>query len=163
MSHDDQLSPNFHTREFLSSDTADRRGIDNYWRDPLHRQYAARLAHEYLEPLRAHLGGTPIRITSGYRVPELNEAVGGAPSSAHIFGMAVDLVVPGLSLVDTVWAMAELRRRGEVPNWDQLILEYQSWIHLGTNSSDRRCQVLNIDDSGSRRLTLEELLTSEKA
>jgi len=48
------------------------------------------LCVEILEPLRAALGA-PIRITSGFRAPEVNAAIGGSPTSAHCFGLAADI------------------------------------------------------------------------
>jgi len=35
--------------------------------------------------------GAPVRLANGYRPPDYNAAVGGAPKSQHIFGAAVDL------------------------------------------------------------------------
>ena len=49
------------------------------------------LAVHVLEPMRAKLG--PIRITSGYRSPEKNAAIGGAKRSQHMLGEAVDLAL----------------------------------------------------------------------
>lgn len=44
---------------------------------------------EALEALRAKSG--PLAVTSGYRCPRHNKAVGGAPHSYHVRGMAADL------------------------------------------------------------------------
>lgn len=54
-----------------------------------------------LEALRAALGARPITITSGYRCPAHNAAVGGHPSSEHMDGTATDVVVRGVA-PDTV-------------------------------------------------------------
>jgi uncharacterized protein YcbK (DUF882 family) len=48
------------------------------------------LALEMLEALR-ELSGSPVVITSGYRCERHNRAVGGAPRSAHLSGMAADI------------------------------------------------------------------------
>ncbi len=42
----------------------------------------------------------PLKITSAYRTPEHNSEVGGHKKSWHLSGMAVDIVVPGLSSKD---------------------------------------------------------------
>ncbi len=52
-----------------------------------------------LEELRAAIG-KPIQITSGYRPPAYNRMVGGVSNSAHINGLAADIVCPGLSTAD---------------------------------------------------------------
>lgn len=59
-----------------------------------------------LEELRAALGAHPITITSGYRCPDHNAAVGGHPSSEHMDGTATDVVVRGVD-PDTVADCAE--------------------------------------------------------
>lgn len=46
-----------------------------------------------LEQLRVAYG-KPITINSGYRCPEHNKAVGGAPNSFHMQGRAADIAVP---------------------------------------------------------------------
>ena len=46
-----------------------------------------------LEPIRAKFGG-PIVITSGYRDPKYNAAIGGVPTSQHVKGEACDFLVP---------------------------------------------------------------------
>lgn len=72
---------------------------------------------ELLENIRADLGGTPIRITSGYRCPKYNDlpkrkgGVGGARSSQHKLGTAADIVVRGQS-VHEVAASAKKFLRG---------------------------------------------------
>lgn len=45
-----------------------------------------------LEAVRAKVGGVPLAITSGYRCPDHNKAVGGSPQSQHLLGKAADIV-----------------------------------------------------------------------
>jgi hypothetical protein len=86
------------------------------------------LCTDFLEPIRYRFG--PLRVSSGYRSPELNTAVGGSKSSAHTFGCAVDFVpVAQISLDEIIkWIIAS-----KLP-FDQVIDEATStdkWIHLG--------------------------------
>ena len=48
-----------------------------------------------LQELR-DLAGLPVRVTSGYRCPEHNQAIGGATRSQHLLGTAADIVVRGM-------------------------------------------------------------------
>ena len=50
-----------------------------------------------LEELRTALGNKPIKITSGYRCRKHNKEVGGEDESYHLFGMAADIKVEGVS------------------------------------------------------------------
>ena len=87
-----QITEHFTVEEFERSSTADRLGIAN-------RVPAALLPNlrtlcvEVLEPLRAFTG-KPIVISSGYRCPALNRAVGGVSQSQHLRGEAADLHLP---------------------------------------------------------------------
>lgn len=85
-----QLTEHFRLLEFSRSATAIRHGIDN---TPEAQHIAAlqALCQNVLEPLRKRFG--VIRITSGYRCPILNEAVGGSRTSQHLTGEAADIHV----------------------------------------------------------------------
>lgn len=141
-----RLTPHFHLAEFTRSATAERLGIDNRPGD-LVLANLHRLA-ERLEALRAQLGGHPVLISSGYRSPALNRAVGGVPNSAHQAGLAADFTVPELGAPLAIChAIAETH----LP-FDQLIHEYGRWIHLGLRPEDdaERRQLLTIDGQGAR-------------
>jgi len=51
-----------------------------------------------LEVLRTLAGNKPVVITSGYRCPDHNDAVGGVKNSFHTQCLAADLYIPGISL-----------------------------------------------------------------
>ena len=135
-----QLTPHFSLEEFLVSETAARRGIPNT-PDDAALANLKRLA-DVLEAVRTRLG-TPLLITSGYRSPELNAAVGGSQNSAHMRGLAADFHCPGygnpLQVCQAISAMDLL----DVP-FDQLIHEFGLWVHLGLVPIDqaRRAQLL---------------------
>lgn len=123
------LTPHFSVEELTRSETAARKGLDN-------TPSAATVANlsktaEYLELVReavqAHYGQDKVVvITSGYRSPAVNEAVGGAPTSAHCFGCAADIHVPGISVLELAEFVA-----GQMHAYDQVIHEYGSWVHVG--------------------------------
>lgn len=73
--NNERLSENFTLEEFTRSDTATRLGIDN---TPGEKELEALriLVERTLQPLRDRLG-IPVHVNSGYRCPELNEAVAG--------------------------------------------------------------------------------------
>lgn len=79
----------FSIAEFVKSDTADRKGINN--RIP-HEfvPHVENLIDKVLDPLREWYG-KPIYVNSGYRCSELNRAVGGVGNSYHLLGCAADL------------------------------------------------------------------------
>ena len=75
--------------EFTRSHTASLRAMDNTPpRDvELNLEW---LCSQALDPLREALG-CPVIVTSGYRCPDLNTAVGGSPTSYHLLGLAADI------------------------------------------------------------------------
>ena len=68
-----QLSRNFSLQELTKSDTAIRKGIDN---EPNADQIdkLKTLCEQILQPVRDHFGR--VKVTSGYRSPELCAAIG---------------------------------------------------------------------------------------
>ena len=93
---EERYSRNFEEWEFLRSETATQKGIKNVFEKKEHKISLINLVVKFLQPLRDKLG-MPIKITSGYRCRLLNEAVGGALSSFHCLGMAVDITVDGMT------------------------------------------------------------------
>ena len=85
------LTANFSLIEFTHSNTAKRRGIDNTPPPAV----LVRLRHtaKMMEVVRSILGA-PVMVSSGYRSPDLNVAVGGSRTSDHVTGNAVDFVCP---------------------------------------------------------------------
>ena len=121
-----QLSTNFRLSEFTRSDTAKRLGIENECSSVEQVLNLAYLCHMVLQPLRDKFG--PIRITSGYRCPELNGAVGGASNSQHMRGEAADIHLPSVDK-----GLEYLAFLKTLPAVDELIWERKvnvCWIHV---------------------------------
>lgn len=130
-----RLSAHFTLAEFTRSDKAIELGEPNQ-PTRAHLSNLQRLAAG-MEKVRAICGNRAITITSGYRNPRVNRAVGGVPTSAHALGHAADFTVAGL----TPMAAAGLIRDSAL-GFDQLILETSRGIvHLSFDPRARR-QVL---------------------
>ncbi|MET3132852.1 zinc D-Ala-D-Ala carboxypeptidase [Oxalobacteraceae bacterium GrIS 1.11] len=136
-----QLTANFSLAEMTASQTATRQGIVNTPSqdviDNLGRVAAV------LEQIRA-LVGAPIHVSSGYRAPALNRAVGGAANSAHVLGLAADITVPSM----TPQQLAKAIKAGGI-EFDQLIYE-GTWVHVGLATGAPRNQVLTATFTGGR-------------
>ena len=115
---------NFRYKEFIRSDVAIRLGInnipnDNQWKN------IKRLAVNVLQPIRKKFG--QIKITSGFRSVELNQAIGGSRYSNHCRGEASDIepADTNIKLVDIMEYIVENLE------FRTVILEFpmSGWIH----------------------------------
>ena len=141
-----QLSKHFSLSEMEKSQTATRKGISNKAGSGEIKNLTD-LCYEVLEPVRAKFD-KPIIITSGYRSPELCEAIGSKATSQHAKGQAVDFEIAGVSnLQVALWIQNNC-------NFDQLILEFwkaedkdpnSGWVHCSFNEESNRKQVLTFD------------------
>lgn len=140
------LSPHFSLEEFLASQTAAREGIDNS-PSPEHLENLKRTA-AVMEKVRELLGNKPIIVSSGYRSPALNAAVGGSSTSAHCFGLACDFQCPAFGTPHEI--CETLQACVMQLGIDQLIDEYPpgGWVHIGLREGDPRHQVATIDSRG---------------
>lgn len=131
------ISEHFSFSEFEASDKAKELGIDNRIKKEKVRKNIVALVENVLQPLRYAWGG-PMWIGphhSGYRCPELNEAVGGVPNSQHPEGEAADCGVTD------PFALAKLAVKLRLP-FDQMIL-YPSFVHFShKREGDNRGQIL---------------------
>lgn len=131
-----QLSPHFSLLEATTSQTAARKRWNN--EPPENVLENMIIAADRLEKVRALFGGVPISVSSWYRSPQLNKAVGGAKNSSHMTGFAIDLNVTGVSV-----AAAVLKIKTSGIKFDQLINEYGRWVHISFAPALRQ-QVLKI-------------------
>jgi zinc D-Ala-D-Ala carboxypeptidase len=130
----ERLTPHFTLAELIRSDAATKLKIGNVPASD-HMQNLRTLALG-LEWARAILGA-PLKVTSGYRNPEVNRAVGGVANSDHALGFAADIVPAGVSV------LAAAKKLAASPLvFDQLIHESgRGIIHLSFAPRMRR-QVL---------------------
>ena len=136
-----RLSKNFLLAELIKSQTATRKGIDNEPSEE-HINNLIHLAETVLQPIRDEFG-RPVVISSGYRSPELCEAIGSSAKSQHAKGEAADFEVPGMDNMQlAMWISRNTK-------FDQLILEFyepgdpnSGWVHCSAVKEGSRAQVL---------------------
>ena len=138
-----QLSKHFKLEEFEKSSSAIRLNIKNKAGSGEIKNLTD-LCYEVLEPVRAKFD-KPIIITSGYRSPELCEAIGSKATSQHTKGQAVDFEIAGVNnLAIGLWLTNNV-------NFDQYIQEYydgtpsSGWCHVSYVEGSNRKQVLTFD------------------
>ena len=135
-----ELTRNFTLEELTKSDTAIRKGINN---NPNAEQIEKLkiLCEKILQPVRDHFGR--VKVTSGYRSPELCVAIGSSLNSQHAKAEAVDCECVGVDNAEVAdWVHKNLET-------DQLILEFYTpgepnsgWIHCSYVSDKPRKQLL---------------------
>jgi len=134
------LSRNFSLQELIKSDTAIRKGIDN---NPNADQIEKlkTLCERVLQPVRDHFGR--VKVTSGFRSPELCAAIGSSVNSQHAKAEACDFEVIGVDNAEVAdWIYTNLQT-------DQLILEFYTpgepnsgWVHASYVEFNPRAQYL---------------------
>lgn len=128
-----KLTAHFDLSELTASQTAVRFGIDNT--PPPSVVESLKRTAMGLEMLRGILLA-PIIISSGYRSPALNKAIGGSSKSQHLAGEAVDFICPGFGPpLDVCRAIVKSGIK-----FDQLIYE-GTWVHVSFRATPR-CEVL---------------------
>ena len=130
----------FTIKELTNSSTAKKLGIDNTPTPEIRVKLNTLISA--LDKIRERYG-KPIKVTSGYRCPELNRAVGGAvnsdgtPKSQHCKGEAADLVGENKAETKKIFEIAK-----EIGNYDQLLFETNKagsvWVHLSYKASGNR-------------------------
>lgn len=139
----EKLSANFSMKEFVASNTAKRKGIDN---NPSleHAEAALELFEHIVQPIRDHFG-TSIFLSSGYRSHALNKAIGGSQTSQHSKGEAVDIDMDDRKGPENEDIFHYIRKN--LP-FDQLIWEFgdskrPDWVHVSyKKGGPQRGQIL---------------------
>jgi uncharacterized protein YcbK (DUF882 family) len=151
-----KLSNNFVLSEFTKSQAAERLGVDNTPSQVVINNLKL-LVSNVLQPVRDHYGKTMV-ISSGYRSPALNKAVGGAKTSDHMTGCAADIEIPGVANYDLAVYI-----RDNLP-FTQVILEFYTpgipdsgWVHVSYDSGDLRKQTLTATRKDGKTVYLQGL------
>ena len=132
----------FKFSELTASATAERLAIDN---TPPHaaRKMLTILVEQLLDPIRRHYGA-PIIVTSGYRCPALNTAVGGALNSHHIIGCAADITTGSIENNRKLFALIIDIQTTHRLRFTQLIVEEGCrWLHISYVPGMLRNQVID--------------------
>lgn len=136
------VSKNFDYKEFEKTDVPGMQ-VKNTITSVDVRDSIKELVDTVIQPLR-DAWGAPLAINSGYRCPEVNQAVGGVPTSQHTKGEACD-VCPfgrnGSGNIDTIRQLAQKASELKLP-FDQMIL-YPTFVHLSHKKNGiQRGQIL---------------------
>jgi len=137
------LSPHFTLEELTHSNTAARLNIDNTPTVEVIDNLTF-LAKE-LENVRTLLSH-PMLISSGFRCYALNDFLGSKRTSSHTKGLAVDFISPSYGNPRSIVSAIV---KSDI-NYDQVILEYDRWVHLSFHPTQPRKQALIIDRKGVR-------------
>ena len=153
-----KLSKNLTLAECVKSTTASRLGIDNTPDDEWIIENLRAIAEHVFQPLRDGLG-VPIYVSSGYRCPELNRAIGGAKRSQHMEGRALDLDADVFGGTTNAEIFRYILNNLE---FDQMVWEFgdednPDWVHVsyvyGGNNRGR-CLKAQRDDKGKTFYTV---------
>ena len=131
------MNLNFTISELCKSDTATKNGIKN---TPTLTQVdnMLNLIVYTLQPIR-ELFNKPVIISSGFRNPQLNKLVGGKANSQHLEGKAADFNIQGETVAGIIFKIQTSNIE-----YDQLINEYDRWVHISFNKNHNRKQYLKI-------------------
>ena len=138
------LSPNFTLGEFTKSNSH-----PEVYNIPSHEAIAnLKRLTKWLEVLRMR-AGTPIRINSGYRSPQLNKKIGGVPTSNHLTGCAADIRVENMEQLIRYAAIILDYADESKQEFDELLIERNRygaiWLHFAVRPSGNRHKVAFIN------------------
>jgi len=119
---DRQLSENFRLSEFAVSSRFPTLATLPTGKQA---QEVERGVRDILQPLRNRVGA--LHISSGYRPPALNRAIGGADHSDHMTGAAVDVTSRSFTDEQLIHVVHQMYLTGELVGLDQVI----SYAHTG--------------------------------
>lgn len=142
------LSKNFTVAELSKSESATRQGIDNT-PSMMVIDNLQQLVDNILQPIRDKFG--PVVVTSGYRSPAVNKAIGGSTTSDHCKGYAADFEVLGKDNKELALFIKDNLK------FTQLILEFyrkgtsdSGWVHVSYNKDNLKNEALTAVKVGGK-------------
>jgi len=139
------LSKYFSLRELMFSKIAEVHGIDNTPTPEILEKL--KYTASQLDKVRELLG-KPVNISSGYRCLQVNRRLGSKDTSQHLKGEAIDFKC---ELFGNPKQVFDAIKKSNM-QFDQLILEFNSWVHISFVKSCGRRECLVIDRFGTERI-----------
>lgn len=151
------LSPNFSLHEMIKSETALRLNLDNTPSDQVVANLKM-LAVNVLQPVRNHFQ-RGVKVNSGYRSPDVNQAVGGSRTSDHCRGCAADIEIPGIANYELAkWIKENLKFKELILEFYTLGIPDSGWVHVSYDPYDLRCQTMTAIKDNGKTVYLKELV-----
>lgn len=130
--------------ELSASTDARKMGIDNTPTPEAVDKLTA-LVEAVLDPLRNRYGH-PIHVSSGYRCPRLNKAVGGSATSQHMTGEAADIYVGNARDKAMLFSLIYYLLPFDQLIWERGTDEAPVWIHVSYREGHNRRECLRTKD-----------------
>lgn len=140
-----KLSKYFDSRELIFSKIAEENGIDNM--PDAKTLETLKYTASQLDKVRELLG-KPVNVSSGYRCLQVNRRIGSKDTSQHLKGEAVDFKCELFGNPKKVFN--KIKESGI--QFDQLILEFNSWVHISFVKDGGRRECLIYDRFGVERI-----------
>lgn len=144
-----KFSKYFTLEELYRSDAATEHQVDNT-PDKTQTKNLQDLTKLILDPIRVAVE-QPIKVNSAFRNVKVNKLVGGVSTSAHCFGLAADIVCPRYGNAKKFAKFVADYLKNNNIAFDQVIYEFNSWVHVGLKHPDgrQRGQVITINKYGT--------------
>jgi zinc D-Ala-D-Ala carboxypeptidase len=145
------ISKHITLAEAIKSQTAVRKGIDNTPTEE-HLVNMKHIAENVFEPIREYFK-VPIGISSFYRGPKLNKAIGGSKTSQHVNGEAMDIDADIFGKITNMQIFNYIK---DNLLFDQLIFEFGTkdnpdWVHVSLKrNGPNRKQILRAVKQGTK-------------
>lgn len=132
----DKLSTHIEWKEAVTTST----GLVN---EPNDEQIAAMklVALKIFEPLRMHIK-SPIKINSFFRCSEVNKAVGGARTSQHLKGEAIDIDATGNTTNGYLFQWIKQNLEFDQLIWEKGNDDNPAWVHVSYKRAGNRKQII---------------------
>lgn len=140
-----KLSKYFDSRELIFSKIAEENGIDNM--PDAKTLETLKYTASQLDKVRELLG-KPVNVSSGYRCLQVNRRLGSKDTSQHLKGEAVDFKC---ELFGNPKKVFEAIKKSNI-QFDQLIVEFNSWVHISFVKEGGRRECLIYDRFGVEKV-----------
>ena len=127
-----KISKYLSLEELIHSETAIKRGINNY-PTPSQIENLKIVGEKVFDVVREHFN-EPLHISSGFRSVQLNTAIGGAGTSQHCYGQALDIDSKGKIKNSEIFNYIKKNLQFDQLIWEAGNDKEPDWVHVSYNT-----------------------------